>query len=60
VVAIRDDSAQFLQYVAKVGLKMNLKLKVIARENFDGSIEIVVEEKHATVSQKFAENIYVV
>ena len=60
VVAIRDDSAQFLQYVAKVGLKMNLKLKVIARENFDGSIEIMVEEKHATVSQKFAENIYVV
>jgi DtxR family Mn-dependent transcriptional regulator len=46
--------------VAKVGLKMNLKLKVIARENFDGSIEIMVEEKHATVSQKFAENIYVV
>jgi len=60
VVAIRDDSAQFLQYVAKVGLKMNLKLKVIARENFDGSIEIMAEEKHATVSQKFAENIYVV
>jgi len=46
--------------VAKVGLKMNLKLKVIAREHFDGSMDIMVEEKRATVSQKFAENIYVV
>jgi DtxR family Mn-dependent transcriptional regulator len=60
MVAIRDDSAQFLQYVAKVGLKMNLKLKVVSRENFDGSMDIMVEEKRATVSQKFAENIFVV
>jgi DtxR family Mn-dependent transcriptional regulator len=60
VVAIRDDSAQFLQYVAKVGLKMNLKLKVVSREGFDGSMEILVEEKRATVSQKFAENIFVI
>lgn len=60
VVAIRDDSAQFLQYVAKVGLKMNLKCKVMAREDFDGSMELLIDEKRITVSQKFAENIYVV
>jgi DtxR family Mn-dependent transcriptional regulator len=60
VVAIRDDSAQFLQYVAKVGLKMNIKLKVVAREHFDGSMDIMVEEKRATISQKFAENIFVI
>lgn len=60
VVAIRDDSAQFLQYVAKVGLKMNLKLKVVSREGFDGSMEIMVEEKRVSVSQKFAENIFVI
>ncbi len=60
VVAIRDDSAQFLQYVAKVGLKMNLKLKVVYREQFDGSMDLLIDEKRTTVSQKFAENIYVV
>ncbi|ANH80478.1 iron-dependent repressor [Niabella ginsenosidivorans] len=60
LVAVKDNSALFLQYVVQVGLGLSSKIKVISRQDFDGSIEIEVTGKKSVVSQKFADNIYVV
>ena len=60
LVAVRDNSASFLQYVVKVGLGLSSKIKVVSRQDFDGTMEIEVNGLKSVVSQKFAENIYVV
>ena len=60
LVAVKDSSAPFLQFVVKLGLGLSSKIKVISRQEFDGSIEIEVNKNKSMVSQKFAENLFVV
>jgi DtxR family Mn-dependent transcriptional regulator len=60
LIAVKDNSATFLQYVVKVGLGISSKIKVLNRQDYDANMEIEVNGKKSTVSGKFAENIYVV
>ncbi|TKK71826.1 metal-dependent transcriptional regulator [Ilyomonas limi] len=59
LIAVKDNSATFLQYVVKVGLGISSKIKVLSRQDYDAIMEIEVDGKRSSVSQKFAENIYV-
>jgi DtxR family Mn-dependent transcriptional regulator len=59
MVAVKDNTTTFLQYVMKVGLGINNKIKVISRQSYDALMEIEVNGKKSFVSQKFAENILV-
>ncbi len=60
MVAVKDNSAPFLQYVVKVGLGINNQIKILSKQPYDAILEIEVNEKKSTVSQKFAENIFIV
>jgi len=60
MVAVKDNTADFLQYVVKVGLGINNDIKVLSRENYDSLLSIEVNGVVSSVSQKFAENILVV
>jgi DtxR family Mn-dependent transcriptional regulator len=60
MVAVKDSTTPFLQYVMKVGLGLSSKIKVLALQEYDHSITIEVNGTEHTVSQKFAENIYVI
>lgn len=60
MVAVKDSTTPFLQYVMKVGLGLSSKIKVLSKQEFDNSITIEINGAEHTVSQKFAENIYVV
>ncbi|MBS4043095.1 MAG: metal-dependent transcriptional regulator [Chitinophagaceae bacterium] len=60
MVAVKDNSKNFLQYVEKLQLNINSKIKVIAIEEYDGLISIEVNKKKFAVSKQFAENIFVV
>ena len=60
MVAVKDNSAPFLQYVVKVGLGINSKIKVLSKQGYDALMEIEVNGKKSSVSQKFAENIFIV
>ncbi len=60
MVAVKENSKNFLQYVHKLDLKINTIIKIIAIEEYDGSIELEVNKKRFVVSKQFAENIYVV
>lgn len=59
MVAVKDNSAPFLQYVSRIGLGINNKLKVIARQAYDGQMEIEVNKKVVSISARFAQNIVV-
>lgn len=60
LIAVKDNSASFLQYVVKVGLGISSKIKVLSRQDYDANIDIEVNGKTSTVSQKFAENLFVI
>lgn len=60
VAAVKDNSPAFLQYVTQLNLAIDAPIKVISRQPYDGSMEIVVNDDKRMVSQKFAENIFIV
>ena len=59
MVSVKDNSSSFLQYVDKVGLAINSQIRVISKQEYDALMVIEVNGITSTVSQKFAENIYV-
>lgn len=60
VVAVKDDSAEFLNYLQKLGIGIGTKLKVIEKIPFDSSLVIQIDNKNNTnISHKFAENVLV-
>lgn len=59
MVAVKDNSSSFLQYVVKVGLGINNEIKVISKQDYDALLVIEVNGVESIVSQKFAENIFV-
>ena len=58
-VGVKDSSSAFLQYLDKQQIALGSKLAVIARENFDQSLTLLVDQKEVTVSNKIAGNLFV-
>ncbi|WP_028296038.1 metal-dependent transcriptional regulator [Olivibacter sitiensis] len=60
VKGVQDNSPTFLQYVAKLGIGINTSIKLLERFDFDGSVAIEVEGVRTSLSQKVADNIYII
>ncbi len=58
-VAVKDNSAPFLQYIVQLGLSINNKITVLSKQPYDAMLEIEVNGESLKVSNKFASNIYV-
>lgn len=60
IVAVKDSSAAFLRYLDKVGAYIGARIKVLEKVEFDGSIEILVDNKKTIfMSKDVAGNILV-
>lgn len=60
VVAVKDTSAVFLQYLEKLKITIGTEIKVLELIDFDGSVTIRIEkEEPRSVSMKFAESLFV-
>ena len=57
---VSDESSEVLIYLSKVGLKLNDEIKVIEKINFDNSIQIHFRSGNIFLSDKLANNIYVI
>lgn len=60
MVGVKDNSAEFLKYVDKLGLSINQPIKVKAKQAYDNQIDIEVNGKKHSISPKFAEQIIIV
>lgn len=58
-VGVKDSSSSFLQYLDKQQIALGSNLEVIARENFDQSLTLLVDKKEVSVSNKIAANLFV-
>ncbi|MFA4867013.1 MAG: metal-dependent transcriptional regulator [Pedobacter sp.] len=60
VVAVKDTSTIFLQYLEKLNITIGTKIKVLEVIDFDGSLNLQIEnEEPRSVSMKFAESLFV-
>jgi DtxR family transcriptional regulator, Mn-dependent transcriptional regulator len=59
VYAVKDNSPAFLQYVSQLGIAIGNYITIKNRFDFDGSMDIEINGKQATISQKVAENIFI-
>ncbi|MCC6816746.1 MAG: metal-dependent transcriptional regulator [Saprospiraceae bacterium] len=59
MVAVKESSNSFLQCVMNLGLVLNNKITVVRRQEFDDLLDIEINGRIHTVSQKLAQNIYV-
>jgi DtxR family Mn-dependent transcriptional regulator len=58
-IGVKDSSTQFLKYLDKNQITLGSKIEVLAKEEFDLSLRIKVEEKAVTISNIIANNLYV-
>jgi len=59
IIAVKDNSPSFLQYISQLGITINGKVKVIDRFNFDGSLSLEIDNKKVNISEKIAENVFI-
>ena len=58
-IGVNDSSAEFLKYLDKHKIALGTQFKVIAKESFDESMVIEIENRQLTVSKEVANNLYV-
>ena len=60
VVAVKDTSTVFLQYLEKLQITIGTPIKVLELIDFDGSLSIqIADQEPRNVSMKFAESLFV-
>ncbi|MFE3867464.1 metal-dependent transcriptional regulator [Flavobacterium sp. LS2P90] len=58
-VGVKDTSSEFLKYLDKQGIALGSKIEIIAKESFDLSLKIKMDNKDLTISNKIASNLFV-
>ncbi|HEY5825965.1 MAG TPA: metal-dependent transcriptional regulator [Cyclobacteriaceae bacterium] len=59
VIAVKDSDSNLLKYLDKIGAKPGKKLKIVNKEEYDGSIEILIDNTKAFLSREVSKNILV-
>ena len=58
-VGVKDTSTAFLKYLNKDGIALGEEIKILSREEFDGSMSIRVGSQEISISNKIANNLFV-
>jgi DtxR family Mn-dependent transcriptional regulator len=59
IVAVKDSDSQLLKYLDKIGAHPGKKIKVVDREEYDGSMEVSINGQRFFISKEVSENILV-
>src|SRR5690606_23733803 len=58
VYSVRDGSPEFLRYLSKIGISIGTTVKILERIDFDGSLEILINNKDKVfISRQASENL---
>jgi DtxR family Mn-dependent transcriptional regulator len=58
-IGVKDSSAEFLQFLDKQNIALGHQIKVLEKEPFDGSVQIEIEGRLLSISNKIANNLYI-
>lgn len=60
IVTVKDSNNSFLQYLDKIGIYLGAKIRIMDKVEFDGSMEIQIDNKKIVfISKEVSENIWV-
>jgi len=61
VRSVKDGSPSFLQYLSKIGIYIGANVTILEKVEFDGSLEIIIDDKKKIfISRDAAENLLVI
>lgn len=60
VIGVNDSSSAFLKYLDKVGISIGTEVTITDKNEFDGSLDISLNDRSITISPIAAENISIV
>jgi DtxR family transcriptional regulator, Mn-dependent transcriptional regulator len=61
ISGVKDDNSAFLRYLDKIGIYIGASIKILERIEFDGSLEIQIDNRNrAFVSKEAAQNILLI
>lgn len=58
-VGVKDTSSEFLKYLDKQQIALGSTIEIMAKESFDLSLKIKVDQKIMTISNKIGSNLFV-
>ncbi len=59
IVAVEQDDAEFLRYLVRVGLVLNVEIEVLETEDYDGSCTLRIGRNKRSISEKVGEKLRV-
>jgi DtxR family Mn-dependent transcriptional regulator len=61
LISVNDSSDLFLQYLDKLQISIGCQIEIIDKHEFDGSLEILIDNKNKSfISKTVAENLLVI
>ena len=59
IAAVKDSDSNLLKYLDKIGAKPGTKIKILGKEEYDDSMEILIEDQCIFISKEVSQNILV-
>lgn len=59
IVGVKDSSDIFLKYLNNKGIAIGNKIKIVYRESFDKSLEVILNEEKILITEEVAKNLFV-
>ena len=59
IVAVKDSDSNLLKYLDKIGAKPGMKIKILGQEEYDLSMEILLDDHRVFISKEVSQNILV-
>jgi DtxR family transcriptional regulator, Mn-dependent transcriptional regulator len=59
IVAVKDSDSNLLKYLDKIGAKPGTKIRIIGREEYDFSMEVLLDDHRVFISKEVSQNILV-
>ena len=57
---MKDGSPSFLQYLSKIGIYIGVKIAILDKIEFDGSLEVLIDNKSRVfISRDAAQNLLI-
>ncbi|MBN8653482.1 MAG: metal-dependent transcriptional regulator [Cytophagales bacterium] len=60
IAAVKDSDSNLLKYLDKIGARPGVKIKVLGKEEYDDSMEILIDDHRVFISKAVSQNILVV
>ena len=60
IAAVKDSDSNLLKYLDKIGARPGVKIKVLGKEEYDESMEILIDDHRVFISKAVSQNILVV